>query len=87
MTTRMNTMDKTGWQIKPIFPGRFYEAYEIINPAGRIVWYGTVEGLQIIARDLASDLNAFSRTAPEPLLISLRQLRERINDKLVQLAV
>lgn len=77
-------MINPGWQINAIFPGRFYEMYEIVNPEGRQVWCGTMEGLENVKRILVSDLHNENH-APDWMLGSLRQLRDRIIEKLVRL--
>lgn len=71
------------WQINPIFPGRIYEMYEIIDPEGRQVWCGTAAGLDQIHRMLAEDLNNLRADSRIPgwMLGSLRQLRERLIDQ------
>lgn len=75
-------MINPGWQIRPIFRGRIYEMYEIINPENCRVWVGTMEGLEVLRRQIVEDLNEKS-PAPEWVLQSIRQLRDRIGEKLL----
>lgn len=75
-------MVNPGWQIKTMYPGRIYEMYEIINPESRRVWVGTLDGLETLRRSVIADLNEKS-PAPEWVLQSIRQLRDRIGEKLV----
>ena len=75
-------MVNPGWQIKTLYPGRVYVMYEIINPESHRVWVGTLDGLETLRRSVIADLNEKS-PAPEWVLQSIRQLRDRIGEKLV----
>lgn len=76
-------MINPGWQIKTIFTGRIYEMYKIINPEGREVWCGTLDGLEFLRRSIVADLNQ-KPDAPEWALISIRMLRDRIGDVILR---
>lgn len=76
------------WQINPIFPGRIYEMYEIIDPEGRQVWCGTAAGLDQIHKALIDDLNKMRAAdrVPQWMLGSLRQLRDRLIEQQIAMA-
>lgn len=76
-------MINPGWQIKTIFTGRIYEMYKIINPEGREVWCGTLDGLEFLRRSIVEDLNQ-KPDAPEWALTSIRLLRDRICDVILR---
>ena len=76
-------MINPGWQIKTIFTGRIYEMYKIINPEGRLVWCGTLDGLEALRRSVVEDLNR-KPEAPEWAMASIRALRDRIGDVILR---
>lgn len=76
-------MINPGWQIKTIFTGRIYEMYKIINPEGREVWCGTLDGLDFLLRSVVEDL-ATKHDAPDWAMNSLRALRDKLRETILR---